>query len=263
MGCDRDATRRAADHRDLPPIATRLGVPPTTAIYLYGCEDSGDRPCGVRRAIIATLGLAGPRVTELCDLDNQDIVLSKARFHIGDAKTSAGVRGVDIHPRLLAELSSYNAGRTRADMDAPAFPTRVGSRRNRDNVLKRVVAPSLQRANELRAMRDEPPVRVHLTPHTFRRTYITFMIAAGFDPPYIQAQVGHLDATTTLAIYAQVIARPDRDQLRDGMRALLGIESRSVASQVRGVSPELSPPEHGPRPKNWPQLAPTGLKPTL
>ena len=40
------------------------------------------------------------------------------------------------------------------------------------------------------------------------------MVAAGYDLPYIQAQVGHRDPSTTLAIYARVIARPDRDQLR-------------------------------------------------
>jgi hypothetical protein len=58
-------------------IANRLGVAPSTAIYLYGCRDTTDEPpCGVRRAIIATLGLAGPRVGELCALNNQDISLS-------------------------------------------------------------------------------------------------------------------------------------------------------------------------------------------
>ncbi|MGI8902488.1 MAG: MFS transporter [Solirubrobacteraceae bacterium] len=70
-----------------------------------------------------------------------------------------------------------------ADMDAPAFPTRTGSRRDKDNVRTRVVAPVLLRANELRAERGEPPIRVHVTPRTFRRTYITFLIAAGHDLP--------------------------------------------------------------------------------
>ena len=50
------------------------------------------------------------------------------------------------------------------------------------------------------------------------------MLAAGFDVPYVQDQVGHLDPTTTLAIYAKVIRRPDRDSLRAEMRALLGEE---------------------------------------
>jgi integrase len=85
-----------------------------------------------------------------------------------------------------------------------------------------VIIPVLKRANELRAASGKPPIRAHVTPHTFRRTYITFMLAAGFDLPYVQDQVGHADPTTTLAIYAQVIRRPDRDQLRAEARALFG-----------------------------------------
>ncbi len=207
-------------------IAKRIGVAPTTAIYLYGCSENPDGPTyGVRRAIIATLGLAGPRVGELCALDNQDVSLAKARFHVRDSKTEAGIRAVDIHPRLLDELSSYRASRPGAAMDAPACPSRAGTRRDRSNVLKRVVHPALERANEIRASRDEPPILVHLTPHTFRRTYITFMVAAGYDLPCIQAQVGHEDPTTTLAIYAQIIRRADRDQLRAEIRQLLGVDN--------------------------------------
>lgn len=48
------------------------------------------------------------------------------------------------------------------------------------------------------------------------------MLAAGFDVPYVQAQVGHRDPAVTLAVYAQVIQRPDRDRLRAEMRELLG-----------------------------------------
>jgi hypothetical protein len=58
-----------------------------------------------------------------------------------------------------------------------------------------------------RASRDETPILVHVTPHTFRRTYTSFLVAAGYDLPYVQAQVGHRDPRTTLAIYARVMAR--------------------------------------------------------
>ena len=207
---------------DWNTIAKRIGIAPSTAVYLYDCSDrEADSGWRVRRATVATLGLAGPRVTELCQLDNQDVDTGKARIHIRDAKTEAGVRTVDIQPRLLDELTRYHAARGPAAMDAPAFPTRTGTRRNKDNVRLRVIAPILRRANQIRAERDQPPIRVHLTPHTFRRTYISFMLAAGHDLPYVQDQVGHRDPTTTLAIYAQVIRRPDRDQLRAEIRELL------------------------------------------
>jgi integrase len=92
-----------------------------------------------------------------------------------------------------------------------------------DNVRQNVIAPVVAHANVLRIARGENRIRAHITPHTFRRTYITFMVAAGYDIPYIQAQVGHKGPTTTLAIYAQVMRRPDRDQLRAEIRDLLGV----------------------------------------
>lgn len=65
------------------------------------------------------------------------------------------------------------------------------------------------------------------------------MIAAGYDLPYVQAQVGHADPAVTLAIYAQVIRRADRDELRAEIRGLLGVahpasnEDRRPPDRVR------------------------------
>jgi integrase len=54
------------------------------------------------------------------------------------------------------------------------------------------------------------------------------MLAAGYDVPSVQAQVGHEDPTTTLRIYASVIRQPNRDRLRKKMTELLqsGIDGR-------------------------------------
>jgi integrase len=113
-------------------IAGRVGVAPTTAMYLYRCEPaSGPLACGPRRAVIATLGLAGLRVTELCGLDKQHVNLATATIHVRDSKTSAGVRTVDIRPRLLDELTGYRAALANAAMESPAFPTSTGRRRTR------------------------------------------------------------------------------------------------------------------------------------
>lgn len=220
------AVRALRDEHRLPwnKVAARLGVAPATAVYLYRAQ--ADRAqIGVRRAIIATLALAGPRVTELCTLDNVDVDLAKARIYVNDSKTEAGVRTIDIHPRLLDELASFRADHPVAAMSSPAFPTRTGTRRNKDNVRQKVIEPAVARANENRSRRGAPPIRAHVTPHTLRRTYITYAIAAGFDIPYVQAQVGHTDPGVTLAVYAEVMRRPDRDQLRIEIRQLLGVDT--------------------------------------
>lgn len=217
-------------------IAKRLKVAPSTAFYLYRCHESDPDALvvGRRRAVIATLGLAGPRVTELCQLDNKDTDLTKARFFVQDSKTEAGVRDVDLHGRLLSELQVYRAQLGAGEMDDPAFPTLAGTRRSKDNVRLRVVDPVVERANEIRAGRKQLPIHLHVTPHTFRRTYITYMLAAGHDIPYVQSQVGHLDPTITLGVYAQLIRRPDREQLRTELRAFLDtplpVENATAAS---------------------------------
>lgn len=160
---------------DWKTIGSHVGVAPTTAIYLYGCaERQLDPHWSPRRAVIATLGLAGLRVGELCHLDTRDISLSHAQLHVTTSKTEAGMRTVDIHPRLLDELSAYRAGQPDTPADAPAFPTRAGTRRTRSNILTHVIRPAVSRANELRRQRGEPSIRAHVTPHTFRRSYISF-----------------------------------------------------------------------------------------
>jgi hypothetical protein len=84
---------------------------------------------------------------------------------------------------------------------------------------------------------------VHVTPHTFRRTYITFLLAAGHELPYVQAQVGHVHPGTTLAIYAQVMARRDRDQLRADTRELVGVDAQTAETTPKAVrvAPQAEP----------------------
>jgi hypothetical protein len=70
---------------------------------------------------------------------------------VDDSKTEAGIREVDIHPRLLEELTAYAAYRPPSAGNAPAFPTRTGNRRNKDDIRLRVIAPVVARANEVRS----------------------------------------------------------------------------------------------------------------
>jgi integrase len=202
-------------------IGARVGVSETSAIYLYGCNDHDGQAIGRRRAVIATLAFTGLRVSELCALNRPDIDLSGAKIRVRDAKTEAGVRVVDIRPRLVEELTAYFERQLSRAMDAPAFPTPKGTRRDRNNISRRVIGPVIEPANASRVQRDQPPILIAVTPHTFRRTYITFMLAAGFDLPYVQDQVGHTDPITTIGIYARVIRRADRD-LRAELRELFG-----------------------------------------
>jgi integrase len=198
-----------AERRPWKEIATDLGVAPSTAIWLsrqYQVEQTS-----IRRAILATLGCAGLRNSQVCALNVGDIDVAHGVIHVRDAKTEAGVRRVNMTPWLREELIAYRAARPHADASEPAFPTRTGARRDKDNINRRVIAPAVKAANAVRAERGELPLPEAVTAHTFRRTFITLMLEAGAPVPYVQAQVGHEDATTTLKIYAQVLRRRDRE----------------------------------------------------
>ena len=83
-------------------IAADLGIARSTVTYhlrRLRHEDPGFHEG--RRAIVATLGGSGLRVSELCAIRIRDLRLhaaSGAHFRIPDAKTEAGVREVQVQP---------------------------------------------------------------------------------------------------------------------------------------------------------------------
>jgi hypothetical protein len=57
--------------------------------------------------------------------------------------------------------------------------------------------------------------------NTLRRTYISLMLAAGAEVPYVQAQVGHADPSVTLEICALVLKRRNRRRFAEAFDALM------------------------------------------
>jgi integrase len=193
-------------------VARSVGVAESTAIYLYRrLEDPPGQTTLVRRAMVATLGCAGLRNTELCDLDWADLVFAHRKIRVADSKTPAGVREVAMTPRLLEELLAYRSTIGDVAHEAPAFPTGRRTRRDKDNVNARVLKPALRRADELRQDLGLPLLPPRVTVHTLRRTYVSLMLAAGADLRWVQGQVGHEDAKMTLDVYSQVLQRKDRE----------------------------------------------------
>ena len=218
-------------------IAAGLGVAESTAIWLAGRYRREGR-ASPRRAIIATLGCAGLRNTEVCALDSADLDFAHGVIHVRDSKTQAGIRQVHMTPWLHDELLAYRATRPDAKPDEPAFPTRNGARRDLRNINRRVIAPAVRAANALRAERREPLLPESITAHTFRRTFITLMLEAGAPVPYVQGQVGHEDPTTTLQIYAQVLKRRDRRRHGEAFDALMADAIPSAASIMMRGNPD-------------------------
>jgi integrase len=225
------ARRMRGDGRTWKETAAELGVAESTAIWLAGRHRKDGR-ASTRRAILATLGCGGLRNGEVCELNVGDLDFAHGVIHVRDAKTEAGIRQVNMTPWLHDELLAYRAARADAQLDQPAFPTRTGARRDGHNVNRRVIAPAVRAANALRAQQKQQPLPGSITAHTFRRTFITLMLEAGAPVPYVQAQVGHEDPTTTLAIYAQVLKRRDRRRHGEAFDALMADAVPSAPSTM-------------------------------
>jgi integrase len=200
---------------------------------------------GGRRAMVATLILAGLRIGELTALRWRDVDLASGRLEVGEAKTDAGRRTADLSPALRDELAAHKATTAHASPADLVFCTRSGKPHNRNNVRRRVLVAAVKRANERLAADGGPvaPLPERLYPHALRHTFASLLFEAGATVPYVMAQLGHADPKVTLSIYAHVLRRRgdtgDRlDALvraadwaatgSDGTAAVLGLEASAT-----------------------------------
>jgi integrase len=173
----------------------------------------------VRRPLLATTIFAGLRLGEALGLRWRHVDLAPGRLRVLASKTDAGVREVELLPLLREELATFKAGCRNASGNALVFATGTGRAQNQSNVRNRMLAGSIKLANERREKAGLGPLPDGLTPHSFRRTFISLLLAAGDDPAYVMRQVGHNDPKVTLGIYAQVMLRKDAERGR--LRALV------------------------------------------
>ena len=184
-----------------------------------------------RRAIIATLVLAGPRAHELCNLLWRDIDLANGRIHIGRSKTQAGLREIPLLPLLRDELATHKANSYRTGPDDPVFPTGTGGHRDKDNLRNRILASAITRADEHLAKREQTPLPNGLTPHKLRHTFASILVALGEDPASVMAALGHTDPKFTLRIYTHLMRRDPTERQR--LKALVDGQTVEVLSQPR------------------------------
>jgi integrase len=133
--------------------------------------------------------------------------LATGKLRVGQAKTAAGVRTVDLSPALREELAMH---RHRSPFEAETdlvFPTTAGQPQNRNNVRNRVLKPAIVRANAKLAKAEQPLLSAALTLHSLRHTFASLLFEAGATVPYVMAQLGHIDPKLTLGIYAHVLRR--------------------------------------------------------
>lgn len=152
-----------------------------------------------RPALVGALFLGGLRVSEMGDLDVGDVDFITDQLWVKCAKTDAGVRSVNMVPKLRTLLENHVSQLPDADPKRPLFLTAQGRRRNRANIrkmLNRMVAITGERlARQGVRMNDTLPS------HAGRRTFVTLSIQNDELPKYVQRQVGHRDPAFTLRVY--------------------------------------------------------------
>jgi integrase len=171
-----------------------------------------------RRAILATLALAGLRIGELLDMRWRDVDLASGTLLVGRSKTAAGVRDIALLPLLRDELAALKATRDPRPDDL-VFGTTRGNRQTATNVRQRVLGRSIARANEQLGQGGWPLLPDGLTLHSLRRTYASLLFAIGRTAPEVMAQLGHADARLTLRIYAQAMSQEPGE--RERLQALV------------------------------------------
>ena len=90
------------------------------------------------------------------------------------------------------------------------FGSAIGANEGATNIRRRVLAPAVdfargtitvrraktaagEMANTTLATAGVEPLPEGLTPHSLRRTYASLLFAIGEGPPYVMAQLGHVD----------------------------------------------------------------------
>jgi integrase len=167
-----------------------------------------------RRANIAALMFAGPRAGEHTGLRWGDVDLANDRIQIGRSKTQAGLREIHLLPILNRTLAAHKQATAHTAADDLVFVNRDGTARDKDNLRNRVLAPAIERANELLAARDQPPLPAGLSPHKLRHTFASILVACGEDPASVMAQLGHTDPNFTLRIYTHLMRRNPAERAR-------------------------------------------------
>jgi len=162
---------------------------------------SPDQPLGWRDRALLELGYgAGLRVTELCTLGVQDLLLSEGLVRVFGK--GGKERLVPIGRKVIGPVSVY-LNQTRPSLDRGKGAGRV-LLNARGAPLSRVGAWGI-----IKRIATQAGLKKRVTPHTLRHSFATHLLEGGADLRAVQEMLGHVDLSTT-----QIYTHVDRDYLR-------------------------------------------------
>jgi site-specific recombinase XerD len=143
---------------------------------------------GITKVIFEVLYSTGLRVSELVDLDRQDIDFIEKTVWVRDGK-GGKARQSKLSTRAAMILKQHLA--SRVDNEPWVF---------RSNYKQRMSTHSVGRY--LKLLGEKAGIRRRLTPHMLRHTFATHLLDAGMPIDLVQYMLGHSSVKTT-QVYAQ------------------------------------------------------------
>ncbi len=161
---------------------------------LLATLEASEDPLAFRDYVMIRVLLGtGVRVGELVCLDAADVDLGHRRLTVRCKGGGREVRHLTTSLATLLESYMYHDhGTVPGQRGGPLFVSRSGRRMT-----------ARQFARRLEGWLEEAGVSGHITPHTFRHTLATRLLAATGDLRLVQRALGHRSITTTTR-YAQV-----------------------------------------------------------
>ena len=166
------------------------------------------------QAILELLFSTGLRVSELCNLDRDDINLNKDEFSVRGKGEK--VRVVFLSPSAKTVLKTYL--NQRGDVYQAMF-IRVPAGESHSRELTRLTTRSVQRI--IKYYSRKAGISKKVTPHTLRHAFATDLLINGADIRSVQSMLGHSNISTT-----QVYTHITDKQLREVHKAFHGVRRK-------------------------------------
>ena len=152
-------------------------------------------PKGFRdKAMLEVMYATGIRVTELIDLDIDDVNLDLGIIKCNSAKKS---RAIPLYPAALRALSVYvrevRAAMLDSDDEQALFVNINGTRMSRQGFWK-----------ILKHYQNTAHIEKEITPHTLRHSFAVHLLENGADLGSLQELMGHSDISST-QLYTQMV----------------------------------------------------------
>jgi integrase len=136
-------------------------------------------------------------------------------------KTKSSRRRIDLSPQMLNQLAEWQR-QCPESSDNLIFPNGKGNPMNCNNLYNRVYLPAIEKAGVPR-----------LTFHALRHTFASILIDQGENIKYIQSQLGHAKASTTLDIYGHLMKQENPEAAKKrGNLLFLESGSKMVAIEA-------------------------------